>query len=166
MTMRKAFAAAALVLVVAILSPVAAIAQTKGADRPVKGVGTGAISVDIATGGFTAEIVGHVGHLGLVTVHAEGAGMPTADGRFVGTGTATIVTANGDELTGTLTLSTSELLPSGHTTTVVITVTGGSGRFADAAGTLTVVCDVVPQSQSGTVVVSHLECTVQGRISY
>jgi hypothetical protein len=166
MTMRKTLAAAGLVLAVAILSPAAAMADAKGTNRPANGTGSGTVSVDVAKGAFTAEIAGFVSTLGRVTVHTEGVGELT-DGRFVGTGVATITTPNGDQVTGDVALSTTELTPTGHTTTVVIRITGGTGRFADAAGTLTVVCDTGPPVPlTETLVQSRLECTVEGRISY
>ena len=108
---------------------------------PMTGAGTGTISLDPATGAFYRRRPGaSTANSGKVTVHIDGVGVPNADGTFAGSGTATIVAANGDELTGTITL-TQEALPTGHTiTTVVVTVTGGTGRFADASGTLTVIC--------------------------
>jgi hypothetical protein len=40
-----------------------------------------------------------------------------------------------DELSGTFDLRTDRPLPVPHTTTLEITITGGTGRFADASGT-------------------------------
>jgi hypothetical protein len=49
---------------------------------------------------------------------------------------------------------------------VVITITGGTGRFADASGTLTVICLAGPPSQVGQLEVSEFECTIRGQLSH
>jgi hypothetical protein len=64
-------------------------------------------------------------------------------------------------VTGTFTLTTT-----GHATTVVVTVTGGTGRFADASGTLTVICLTAPPSQVGELLLSKIECEMRGELSY
>ena len=92
-------------------------------------------------------------------------GAPAADGTFAGGGTATLVAANGDQVTGTITLSQTAL-PDGHTTTrVVLTITGGTGRFADASGTLTVICRSGPPSHVGAMLLISAECEFTGHIS-
>ena len=163
---RTAVAVAGLVLAFAILSPASSLAKTGGTDRPVTGAGTGTISLDPATGAFSGDVPGLNSQMGKVTVHIAGVGVPNADGTITGTGTATIVAANGDELTGTIAL-TQEALPSGHTiTTVVVTITGGTGRFADASGTLTVVCDSGPPSLVGGMLLITVNCKWTGQLSY
>ena len=138
---RKAVALAG-VLALALLSPASALANAGGADRPINGAGTGTISLDPATGAFTGVVPGVSSHLGDITVHIAGAGAPAADGTFAGSGTATLVAANGDQVTGTITL-TQTALPDGHTTTtVVVTITGGHrtvrGRERNVDGDLPV----------------------------
>jgi hypothetical protein len=163
---RQAVALAGLVLALALLSPASALANTGGTDRPIKGSGTGTISLDPATGAFTGVVPGVSSHLGDITVHIEGVGARAADGTFAGSGTATLVAANGDQATGTITL-TQTALPDGHTTTtVVLTITGGSGRFANASGTLTVICLSGPPSQVGALLLIKAECKFTGQISY
>ena len=163
---RKIVALAGLVLALAVLSPASALANAGGTDRPIKGAGTGAITLNPATGAFTGAVPGVSSHLGNITVHIEGVGARAADGTFTGSGTATLVAANGDEVRGTITL-TQRALTDGHTvTTVVVTITGGTGRFANASGTLTVTCLSGPPSQVGAMLVIKAECTFTGRISY
>lgn len=163
---RKGVALAGLALALAVLSPASAPASAGGTDRPIKGAGTGTISLDPATGAFTGVVPGIGSHLGNITVHIEGVGARAADGTFAGSGTATIVAANGDEVTGTITL-TQTTLPDGHTTTtVVLTITGGTGRFANASGTLTVICLSGPPSHVGAMLLIGAECEFTGRISY
>ena len=55
---------------------------------------------------------------------------------------------------------------SAHTTTIVMTVTGGTGRFSDASGTLTAITEVSPISFDGVTLVNSVEGTVTGQISY
>ena len=163
---RKAVALAGLLLALAIVSPASALAGAGGTDRPIKGAGTGTISLDPATGAFTGVVPGVSSHLGDIIVQIEGVGAPAADGTFAGSGTATIVAANGDQVTGTITL-TQVALPDGHTTTtVVLTITGGTGRFANASGTLTVVCRSGPPSSVGATLLIAAECKFTGHISY
>ena len=69
--------------------------------------------------------------------------------------------ADGEQLTGTFTLSAT-----GHTTTVTVEITGGTGRFADASGTLTVICLTGPPSQVGELLLSKIECKMRGELSY
>ena len=139
---------------------------SKGSDRPINGVGSGTISLDPATGAFTGVVQGVSSHLGDITVHIEGVGARAANGTFAGSGSATLVAANGDAVRGSIAL-TQTALPDGHTvTTVVVTITGGTGRFANASGTLTVICLSGPPSQVGTLLLIKAECKFTGQISY
>ena len=47
-----------------------------------------------------------------------------------------------------------------------MTLTGGTGRFSDVSGTLTVVSEVIPISFDGVTLVNSTEGTVSGQISY
>jgi hypothetical protein len=162
----RVIALAGLVVALAVLSPASALANAGGTDRPIKGAGTGTISLDPATGAFTGVVPGVSSHLGDITVHIEGVGARAADGTFAGSGTATLVAANGDEVRGSIAL-TQTALPDGHTvTTVVVTITGGTGRFANASGTLTVICLSGPPSRVGTTLLIEAECKFTGQISY
>ena len=115
------------------------------------------------TGAFTGVVPGVSSHLGEVTVQIEGTGAPTSDGSFAGSGTTTIVAANGDELTGTMTL-TRRMLPTGRTTTTVaVTITGGTGRFADASGTLTVICQSGGPALVDGLLLIKAECKFTGQ---
>ena len=143
MSIRKLITLAGLALAVVAISPASAPAKAGGTDRPVKGTSSGTVSLNVLTGAFTADAAGVGTHLGEYTVAIEGTVAITPEGAF-GSGTATIVAANGDQMTGTVTLATPGQPSVAHTTTSVMTVTGGTGRFADASGTLTTITEVTP----------------------
>ncbi len=151
------------ILAVAAIGPAAAMGKAGGTDRPVKGTSTSTTTVDLATGTGTSDGSGQVSHLGAFTFHNDFTGFTVTGDTFTWTQTATIVAANGDEIfataVGTGTLSTGEA-------TLVSTFTGGTGRFADASGTLTTEISSVIVSQVGTTITSEDTETHTGRISY
>jgi hypothetical protein len=169
MSIRKTITLAGLALALAALSPASALAKAGGTDRPVKGTASGTARFNVPTSSFTVEFGGTTSHVGLYNVRSEGSGAFAPDLTFAGTGEASIVAANGDEIDGTVTLTTSSFSPQAfeHTTTSVLTVTGGTGRFEDATGTLTSVFDVTPIGvEAGPTVIAHVEGTTEGLISY
>ena len=111
---------AGLALAVVALSPASASAKAGGTDRPHKGTVSGTVSLNVLTGALTAHANGVATHLGVFTTSLEGTVTITPTGTF-GSGTQTIVAANGDELTGTYTLSTPGAPGVAHTTTLVST---------------------------------------------
>jgi hypothetical protein len=165
MFIRKATTLAALALALVALSPASALANAGGTDRPAKGTVSGTVSVNVQTGALTADATGTATHLGRFTSSLEGAIAITPEGT-VGSGTQTIVAANGDQATGTFELTTPGLPTEAHTTTIVTTVTGGTGRFSDASGSLTSTVEVSPISFDWPTLVNSSEGTLRGRISY
>ena len=151
--MRKLLSLLALGLTVASLSGAPAFGAAQGTDRPFNGSGSG-------TGvlGSSADGTENASHLGLATFHADV--VPT--GPTTATTTTTLVAANGD----TVTMSgPSTLVPVTATTftfTIVYTITGGTGRFADASGAETT-------TGTGTVdspTTFHVSFTFTGTITY
>ena len=103
----------------------------------MKGTASGTVTVTLAAPlGITIDLTGVATHLGKYSAHVDADG-EIIGGEVVGHGTFTLVAANGDQLTGTVQFTGP--LPSSdfHTTTAVLTITGGTGRFADASGTIT-----------------------------
>jgi hypothetical protein len=148
-------------IALAALSSATASATADGKSIHVQGRGTGTIKLNTATGAFTGRESGVMSHLGKYTLQLQGTGTPAADGAFTGNGNVTITAANGDRLTGTFTVS-----GNGETQRVVVTITGGTGRFANASGTLTVVCVTDgPPSQEGPVLVLQHHCSTKGELS-
>lgn len=166
MPTRTLIVLSSLVLALAALSPAAALGKAKGTDRPVSGKSTSTTTVDLATGTGIADGRGQLSHFGRFTFHNDITSITlTGPDTFSLTLTASVVAANGDEVfttavgTGTLTATGSEL-------TLVSTVTGGTGRFADASGTLTSKISSVTVSVVGSISTSTDTETHKGRISY
>lgn len=170
MTTRKAIALASLMLGLAVLSPASALAKKAGnTDRPVRDIRasiSGTVTLDKRTGEFVGHGAGVGTHLGEYTAELNGFGaLDPSTFRFAGSGTATFVAEDGDQFTGTATLTTSSLAGECHTTQVLTEVESGTGRFEDADGRLETVlrvCTVV----DGITRLSKVEGTTTGWISY
>jgi hypothetical protein len=152
----------------AVLSPGAAVAKAGGTDRPFKGTAAGTVRLNLATHDYVAEVSGTSTQVGHYRARDEGSGAFLPDFSFAGTGEVSLVAADGDEIHGSSTLTTSPFTPGAveHTTTQVITITGGTGRFEDATGTLTGHYEVTPVGVEGATLVNHLEGPIEGTISY
>ncbi len=161
MPLRRLIFLSSLVLAVAALSPAAALGAAKGTDRPLKGTVTAATRDNLAT--LTGEVDGTFlfTHLGKGTFHEDITFNFTGYPAFTYTGTGTFVAANGDKLFATVagTNRPFEL-------TLVSTITGGTGRFADASGTFTTHEHGVFGSQVGVIQRNTFTGTTEGQISY
>jgi hypothetical protein len=158
----------ALVVCLVGVSPGSAIAKAGGTDRPVKGTASGTVRLNLLTRDYVAEVSGTTTHGGLYRARDEGSGAFLPNFTFAATGEVSTVAANGDEIHGRTTLTTSPFTPGAveHTTTQVQTITGGTGRFEDATGTITGHYEVTPIGVEGATLVNHLEGTIEGSISY
>jgi hypothetical protein len=157
------------VLALFVVAPGAAVAKPGGTDRPIKGAGTSTTTIDIVTGAATTQGTAIISHLGKSTFTQDFTITPTGPTTFTQTGTVTLTAANGDQLFATLS-GGGRIggLAAGDTTDVssVFTITGGTGRFADASGTITSPVFVTVVSLVGTTLVTSDTFTLQGRISY
>ena len=154
----------------AVALPGSAVATQGGTDRPVKGTLAGTTTANLATGTSLSQATGRISHLGRSTSVAE------ATFSVVGTlstvsGTATVTAANGDQLFATFTGSgaVSSPIPAVGETgdlTLVVTITGGTGRFSDASGTLTQALHQEIVAFNGATIVLRDTATLRGRISY
>jgi hypothetical protein len=167
MRLRRLICLSSLVLAVAAISAASALGKAKGADRPLSGTSTATVIIDLATGLGTGDGSGQLSHLGRVTVHDDFTSFTfTGPNTFSFTGTETIVAANGDKLfattaaTGTLTAAGSDVV------TTVETITGGTGRFADASGTFTRLARGVIVSIVGSIATHTFTINSEGQISY
>jgi hypothetical protein len=133
--MRKAITFTGLILAIAVLIPASALAAAKGTARPfnVSVSMTNVSDLETFTNHYQGTAMGS--HLGKGTIEGNGKfefnefGLAYND-EWV------ITTANGDKLFGT---STGRIvgIPGGDEVPVVQTITGGTGRFANATGTIT-----------------------------
>ena len=89
----------------------------------------------------------------------QGVSAVAGDGTLPAPGTFIMVAANGDQLTGTYTLNSSAQ------PRVVAMFTGGTGRFTNASGTVTINSDV-SASQQGQALVLTEDCIEEGKITY
>ena len=169
--MRKVITVAALVFAVGVLAPAGALGKAGGTDRPVKGTTSGTVTGTLTSPlGITVDLTGNVTHLGKFSVHVDAVGV-ISGGEVVVDGPFTAVAANGDQLTGTTTLTTPlSQLSEVHTTTGLLTITGGTGRFSDASGTLTSqnletpICFNEPSCNG--LIIDTLEGQLTGKVSY
>ena len=150
---------------VAAMSPAAALGKAKGTDRPLSGTSSSTTTVDLATGTGSVAGSGQLSHLGRFTFTNDITSFTLTGNTFSFTLTAIIVAANGDEVYTTAT-GTGTLTATGSEATLVSTVTGGTGRFADASGTLTTGFTNEIVSTVGTTLTSRDIETHKGQISY
>ena len=104
-----------------------------GSELPFKGTYEGLETVVTSTEHHHLDATGNATHLGRFTVTADWTIGPAG-----GIGTSTWTAANGDELHTSFTRSGVPAPPT-ITFTEIHTITGGTGRFANASGTFTVV---------------------------
>ena len=166
MPLRRLIFLSSLVLAVAALSSATALGAAKGTDRPLRSTSMGTVVVDLATGAGIAETSGRLSHLGRITTTVDVTSFTlTGPDTFSFTGASTDVAANGDKLftTGS---ATGTLTPTGTETTTVFTITGGTGRFADASGTGTLRTGGVIDSIVGSIIRQTVTSRSKGQISY
>jgi hypothetical protein len=153
-------------LAVAALSPAAALGKAKGTDRPLSGTSSSTTTVDLATGTGSVEGSGQLSRIGRFTFTNDIRSFTlTGPDTFSLTLTAIVVAANGDKIC-TAATGTGTLTPTGSETTLVSTITGGTGRFARASGTLTSEISSVTASTLGSSLTNRDTETHKGRISY
>jgi hydroxyethylthiazole kinase-like sugar kinase family protein len=153
------------VLAAATLIPSPAVAAAHGEERPLTGTATGTSTLNFVTGTSTADITGHLSHLGAANGQETLTVTLTSATTFTYTGTRTLVAANGDKVFSTVTGS-GTFSPSNAQSTDTGTITGGTGRFAEATGTYTGSVSFVTVSANPTSETSRFTATLTGQISY
>jgi len=104
-----------------------------GSELPFKGTYEGLETVGTVPSHHHLDATGNTTHLGRFTVTADWTLGPTG-----GSGTSTWTAANGDEFSTSFT-RLAVVVPPTITFTETHTITSGTGRFANASGTFTVV---------------------------
>jgi hypothetical protein len=157
------------VLALFVVAPGAAVAKRGGTDRPIQGSGVSTTTTNLATTTATTRGTAVISHLGRNAVTENDTATVIGPGTITYTGAATFAAANGDRLYATVLASgTFTGLGVGESAdyAAVYTITGGTGRFADAGGTLTVPIHSEYISLIGATLTSSDSFRLQGRISY
>jgi hypothetical protein len=168
LTLRVGALLAGAVLALGALAPASALADVGGSNLPFKGTMNGTSTVDLTTlvGGVAdghAVLTGTASHFGLRTSELNvRINLPA----LTYTGTFLWTAANGDQMWG-LVVGTGTRQDATHVTWVVDHIsTGGSGRFADASATWTAIAHLTTVSNDGVTVLSSVEGTFEGQLSW
>jgi hypothetical protein len=164
--MRKAIMITGLVLALGVLVPVTALGKPGGTDRPVHGNGSGTTVVDLGTLAFALDSTSVVSHVGQSTLHIDGVITPTGPSTFTVAGPLTLTAANGDQLFGDFSGSGTNVASGGSTGTTATTITGGTGRFTGASGSVSGPFTQTPISMSATTATFATTFSLSGTISY
>ena len=162
--MFKAIVLAGSILARLSLAATAVLGRPKRTARRVLVSGSGISTSDSASGTFVVLATGDSARLGRLTLKAQGISAP-ADSILSFTGAATLVADNGDELTGAFEGTSTPLSGKGDAT-FLFTITGGSGRFQNASGTMNVIVHSELVSTHKTLVVYLNHLTGTGTFSY
>jgi hypothetical protein len=164
MRLAKRVLLSSLTVALVAASPAAALGNPTA--RPVTGTRTATTTLDLGTGAATTTSSGQLAHIGSYTGQSTEQFIPTSATTFSFAGTVTLVAANGDELFASFTGSGAFTSATTSTSTNTFTITGGTGRFDGASGTLTETIYSTIDSVSGTTQTSHEASTVSGTITY
>ena len=164
--MRKAIMIAGLVLALGVLAPATALGKAGGTDRPAQGSGSGTTVLEIPSLAFVTDGTATVSHLGQTTVHIDGQVTPTGPSTFTIAGPITLTAANGDQVFGDFSGSGTNVASGGSTGTTATTITGGTGRFTGASGSVSGPFTQTPISTSATTATFATGFSFSGTISY
>jgi hypothetical protein len=165
---RIALATIALAVALVLVNPASALASPAAPAVPFQSSSSGPTTFNPATHTVTGAESGVATDLGKFTATLVGDGSltgsltgPLSGITVAAKGTLTLVAANGDQLTGDfVTTGTVEKQQS------VVTITGGTGRFAHATGTITVICITVGTHVVNDTLVIDRECTGKGELRF
>ncbi len=164
MPLRRLIAVSSMALGIAAAVPTAATATAKRVTRPLKGITTNVTTVNLLTGAATIVRTGHLSHFGRFTGSGNLTFTLTGTNGFSFAGTETLVSARGDELF-TAAIGSGTFGPPIETTGVT-TITGGTGRFTGASGTMMSPSSPTVVSITSTTEITTATSTVTGQISY
>ena len=167
--MRKAIIFTGAVLALTALIPASAQGNANGTERPIKVTFSDTSVFDLATLTFHYEGTQLDSHLGKAAFEGDGSISLTGFNTFDQRDAWVVTAANGDELFGTNAATGTggpRGLVGGSEETVIQTITGGTGRFRDATGTLTGTFRNVLVSLVGGVATYSVHGSSAGTISY
>ncbi|HEY1508699.1 MAG TPA: hypothetical protein VGF93_06845 [Solirubrobacteraceae bacterium] len=166
-SLRRRFVLSSLVLGVAAISPAVALGANS-TNLPLKGKSTAVVATDISTTPATVTVSssGHFSHLGAFIAIGNESLTPLGAPPVIPyrlTGSETLIMANGDNVFGAV--NGTGVNNSGATSgTNLVTITGGTGRFANAAGSYTETYTGQIFSQIGTTMLGPVHTTIRGHI--
>ena len=164
MSLRKVILISGLVLAVVAITPAAAMGAANGTDRPLRGTTTSTTTLNLVTGTGASVSSGQLSLLGAVTNTQNAQFALVGANGFSFTGTETWFAANGDQLFTAV--SGAGTLGPPIQSTIINTITGGTGRFADAGGTFTSMATSTSVSIVGSTETVISTLTFEGSISY
>jgi len=137
MGLRRFLLFSSMAIVLVVLGPVGAAGAANATPRPILGIAKGTTTVNLDTGAGTTVNNGFFLGIGFFNASSTSTYAYTGPNTFSGTGTGSLVTANGNTLFVT-TAVTGTLSGSAVTAKTVDTITGGTGRFVGASGQITI----------------------------
>ena len=164
MQLRKLVLLSGLVLAGVVMTPAAATGAAKGTGRPLTGTLATTTTISLVTGVASNVSSGQISGLGQVSGSSDEQFVLVPANGFMWTGTGTVIAANGDKLFTTI--SGAGTFGPPLQSTRVDTITGGTGRFADASGTFTYTSISGSQSIVGSTETTLNNATIKGSISY
>lgn len=165
MLLRRFLLFSSMAIALVVLGPAGAAGAANAVQRPILGIAKGTTTVNLANGAGTTENSGYLLGIGLFNASSSSTFAYTGPTTFSGTGTGSIITANGNELFVT-TAVTGSLDGSSVTARTVDTVTGGTGRFVGASGQITISARGTSASTAGATETFTTLGIWTGRISY
>ena len=143
-------------------------AHTHKTAHKIKGAGADTTMLNTATGQATTTSAGHLSHVGHFTGASQVQFVPdsTDPSKFSFSGTNTLTAANGDKLFATVAGSGVDTSATTSQSTVTFTITGGTGRFKGASGTVSDAASATLVGVSGTEATYHQTDSFSGTFSY
>jgi hypothetical protein len=165
MALRRVLLLTSMTVALVALGPAGATGATNATQRPILGFANGTTTVNLTTGAGTTVNHGYLLGIGLFTGNSSPTFAFTGPSTFSGTGTGSLVTANGNEVFLTSSVS-GTLSGTAVTARTVDTITGGTGRFVGAGGQFTITAKGTSASTVGSTETFTTLGIWKGTISY
>jgi hypothetical protein len=149
-----------------LLGPGGAQASVGGSDLPFTGSFTGSSAHNLATGQFHSVWTGEASHFGISNLEQDAQIAITGPTTISFAGTWTLTAANGDQLYGTA-VGAGVRTDATHITLVIdYTASGGTGRFADASATFTMLAHHARTALENGISYGEQQATFDGQLSW
>ena len=156
------------ILTVAFVGATPTVAAARDTVHTIQGTGADTATLNVVTGQDTSLSAGELSHVGDFTSTAGVQFVPDPNdpSKFSFYGTSTLTAANGDELFTTVAGSGVNTSPTTSENTVTFTITGGTGRFQGASGSVSDELSATLVGFNGTVATYDQTDTFRGTITY